>query len=111
MKEKGIKKIPGCSLMELNGMIYAFFAEGSAHPDSEKIYEKIEEIVTRIKKAGYVPNVAEARLDAEEEEKGLFLITVRSWPLHLVSSKLPLELLLGCRKISEHAQIVTWQPS
>ena len=69
MKEKGIKKIPGCSLMELNGMIYEFFAEDSAHPDSEKIYEKIQEIVARIKKVGYVPNVAEARLDAEEEEK------------------------------------------
>ncbi|ONK77861.1 uncharacterized protein A4U43_C02F11550 [Asparagus officinalis] len=69
IKEKGIKKIPGCSLMELDGMIYEFFAEDNAHPYSEKIYEKIEEIVSQIKEAGYVPNVAEARLDAEEEEK------------------------------------------
>lgn len=69
MKEKGIKKIPGCSLMELGGTIYEFFAEDNTHPDSEKIYQKIEEIVDRIKGAGYVPNVAEARLDAEEEEK------------------------------------------
>jgi len=44
----------------------------SAHPDSEKIYKRIEEIVARIKKAGYVPNVAEARLDAEEEGSASF---------------------------------------
>ncbi|KAM0944178.1 putative tetratricopeptide-like helical domain superfamily, DYW domain-containing protein [Dioscorea sansibarensis] len=69
MKEKGIKKTPGCSLIEMDGMIHEFFAEESAHPLSKEIYEKIEEMVSKIKLAGYVPNLAEARLDAEEDEK------------------------------------------
>jgi len=50
MKEKGIKKIPGCSLMELNGMIYAFFAEGSAHPDSEKILKRLKKLLLGLKR-------------------------------------------------------------
>ncbi|XP_010248664.1 PREDICTED: pentatricopeptide repeat-containing protein At1g08070, chloroplastic-like [Nelumbo nucifera] len=69
MKEKGIKKTPGCSLIELDGMIHEFFAEDSAHPHSKEIYSAIEGIMSRIKLAGYVPNTAEARLDAEEDEK------------------------------------------
>ncbi|KAJ6809400.1 pentatricopeptide repeat-containing protein-like, chloroplastic [Iris pallida] len=69
MKEKGIKKIPGCSLIEVGGITHEFFAEDSAHPQAQEIYDKIEEMVTRIRKSGYVPNVADARLDAEEEEK------------------------------------------
>ncbi|XP_074569367.1 pentatricopeptide repeat-containing protein At2g29760, chloroplastic-like [Curcuma longa] len=69
MKEKGIAKDPGCSLIELEGMIFEFFAEDSSHPQSKEIYDKVNEIVTKIKLAGYVPNTAEARLDADEDEK------------------------------------------
>ncbi|KAG6470542.1 pentatricopeptide repeat-containing protein At1g08070, chloroplastic-like [Zingiber officinale] len=69
MKEKGIAKDPGCSLIELEGMIFEFFAEDSSHPQSKEIYDKVNEIVTKIKLAGYVANTAEARLDAKEDEK------------------------------------------
>ncbi|WOL12805.1 hypothetical protein Cni_G21573 [Canna indica] len=69
MKEKGIVKIPGCSLIELEGKIFEFFAEDSSHPESNEIYEKVNEIVLKIKQVGYVPITAEARLDAEEDEK------------------------------------------
>ncbi|CAL9747657.1 unnamed protein product [Musa acuminata subsp. burmannicoides] len=69
MKEKGITKIPGCSLIELDGTIFEFFAEDSSHPQSKEIFSKVNEIITKLKLAGYVPNVAEARLDAEEYEK------------------------------------------
>lgn len=69
MKEKGIAKDPGCSLIELEGMIFEFLAEDSSHPQSKEIYDKVNEIITKIKLAGYVPNTAEARLDAEDDEK------------------------------------------
>ncbi|XP_020111934.1 pentatricopeptide repeat-containing protein At1g08070, chloroplastic-like [Ananas comosus] len=69
MKEKGIEKIPGCSLIELDGIIFEFFAEDSAHPQSKEIYDEVEEMMAKIKVAGYIPNVADARLDAEDDEK------------------------------------------
>lgn len=69
MKEKGIKKTPGCSLIELNGVIHEFFAEDNIHPQSKEIYTAAEEMMERIKLAGYVPNTAEARLEVDEENK------------------------------------------
>ncbi|KAK9278308.1 hypothetical protein L1049_027873 [Liquidambar formosana] len=69
MKEKGIKKTPGCSLIELDGVIHEFFAEDNVHPFSKEIYNATEDMMKRIKSAGYVPNTAEARLDAKEDDK------------------------------------------
>lgn len=69
MKEKGIKKTPGCSLIELDGVIHEFFAEDNVHPDSEEIYAATKNMLKWIKFAGYVPDVAEARLEAEEDDK------------------------------------------
>lgn len=43
MKEKGIKKTPGCSLIELDGVIHEFFAEDNVHSQSEEIYNAIED--------------------------------------------------------------------
>ncbi|KAI3905445.1 hypothetical protein MKW98_013243 [Papaver atlanticum] len=69
MRQKGIKKTPGCSSIEIEGELHEFFAEDSAHPKSVEIYDAVEKMMKRIKSAGYVPNIAEARLDAEEDEK------------------------------------------
>lgn len=70
MKEKGTNKTaPGCSLIELDGEIYEFFAEDNRHPHSKEVYNATEDMMRKIKSAGYVPNVTDARLDAEEEDK------------------------------------------
>ncbi|KAF6157489.1 hypothetical protein GIB67_004427 [Kingdonia uniflora] len=69
MKEKGIKKSPGCTLIEIDGAIHEFLAEHSAHPQSKEIYRAVENMMKRIKSVGYVPDVTEARLDAEEDDK------------------------------------------
>ncbi|KAF5179513.1 Pentatricopeptide repeat [Thalictrum thalictroides] len=45
------------------------FAEDSAHPRSSEIYDAVENMMKRVKSSGYVPNTAEARLDAEEDCK------------------------------------------
>ncbi|KAF8715100.1 hypothetical protein HU200_027654 [Digitaria exilis] len=69
MKDRGIQKTPGCSLIELDGMLFEFFAEDSNHPQLREIYEKVDEMIDKIKMAGYVPNTADARLDVDEYEK------------------------------------------
>ncbi|KAK1320926.1 Pentatricopeptide repeat-containing protein [Acorus calamus] len=43
--------------------------QDTAHPRARAIYDKVEEMMGRIKSVGYRPNTAEARLDAEEDEK------------------------------------------
>ncbi|XP_038683441.1 pentatricopeptide repeat-containing protein At1g08070, chloroplastic-like [Tripterygium wilfordii] len=69
MKAKGIKKTPGCSLIELDGEIFEIFSEHRVHPQSKEIYNATEKMMTSIKTAGYIPNTAVARLDAEEKDK------------------------------------------
>ncbi|KAF7838277.1 pentatricopeptide repeat-containing protein [Senna tora] len=69
MRKMGIKKSPGCSLIELGGVVHEFFSEDDEHSHSKEIYRATEEMIKRIKLAGYEPNIADARIDAEEEAK------------------------------------------
>ncbi|KAK9137448.1 hypothetical protein Sjap_008042 [Stephania japonica] len=38
MKEMGIRKLPGCSSIEVNGVVHEFFALDASHPQHEEIY-------------------------------------------------------------------------
>nr|KYP43835.1 Putative pentatricopeptide repeat-containing protein At3g15930 family [Cajanus cajan] len=69
MMEKGIKKTPGCSLMELNGNVYEFVAGDQSHPQSKEIYAKLENMMQDLIKAGYSPDTSEVFLDLGEEDK------------------------------------------
>jgi len=39
MKERGVEKTPGCSSIEINGIVQEFLAKDVLHPQSEWIYE------------------------------------------------------------------------
>ncbi|PON56700.1 Tetratricopeptide-like helical domain containing protein [Parasponia andersonii] len=49
MKEKNMKKTPGCSLIELDGIVYEFRKGGRSHPRSNEIYKLLEQITSHIK--------------------------------------------------------------
>lgn len=70
MESRGIKKVPGCSLVELEGVVYEFFAGDDSYPESKEIYAMLGEIMKRLKMEGYVGNYygGEVLLDLEEEE-------------------------------------------
>lgn len=69
MKEKGVRKPPGYSLIEVDGKIHEFTIGDRTHPEIEKIERMWEDILQRIKLAGYIGNTAEALFDVDEEEK------------------------------------------
>ncbi|KAM3328893.1 hypothetical protein ACQJBY_026162 [Aegilops geniculata] len=69
MMEKGIKKEPGCSLIEMNGTIHEFVAGDRSHPMSEEIYSKLDKVLMDLKNDGYVPDVTEVFVQVTEEEK------------------------------------------
>ncbi|TKY63708.1 Pentatricopeptide repeat-containing protein mitochondrial [Spatholobus suberectus] len=39
MKERGVEKTPGCSSIEINGIVHEFVARDVLHPQSERIFE------------------------------------------------------------------------
>ncbi|KAM3380639.1 putative pentatricopeptide repeat-containing protein [Capsicum galapagoense] len=69
MTDHGIKKTPGCSLIEMHGIVHEFVAGDKSHPQSKSIYSKLFELIEELKFAGYVPDTSEVSLDIGEEEK------------------------------------------
>ncbi|KAF6136749.1 hypothetical protein GIB67_020071 [Kingdonia uniflora] len=57
MRERRVKKKPGCSWIEVNKRIHIFVAEDNSHPRTKEIYEYLEDISKKMKLAGYVPDV------------------------------------------------------
>ncbi|XP_057741204.1 pentatricopeptide repeat-containing protein At2g22410, mitochondrial-like [Arachis stenosperma] len=41
MKERGVDKLPGCSSIEINGIVHEFVVKDALHPESEMIYESL----------------------------------------------------------------------
>lgn len=69
MKRMGVEKTPGCSLVEIKGMVHQFIVGDTSHPRIKDILAKWNEIEGRIRIEGYVPDKKEVLLDIEEEEK------------------------------------------
>ncbi|KAI3944464.1 hypothetical protein MKW98_006625 [Papaver atlanticum] len=49
MKDKGIRKKPGCSWIEVDNVVHKFFAGDDSHPFSKDIYAKLEELSEKLK--------------------------------------------------------------
>ncbi|KAK0585328.1 hypothetical protein LWI29_026904 [Acer saccharum] len=69
MKLKGVKKPPGYSLIVMEGKVHRFTMGDKLHPEIEKIERMWEEILRKIRLAGYSGNTADALFDIDEEEK------------------------------------------
>lgn len=73
LKEKGIRKVPGSSSIEIDGMVHEFTSCDDRHPKSSHIEVMLQEINTRLRDAGHVPDLANVLLDVDEQEKEYLL--------------------------------------
>ncbi|OAY34737.1 pentatricopeptide repeat-containing protein At5g48910 [Manihot esculenta] len=69
MKEMDIRKEPGCSWIELDGVIHEFLVEDESHPRAKEIHSMLEEISNRLRSTGYRPNTTQVLLNMDEEDK------------------------------------------
>ncbi|XP_020596424.1 pentatricopeptide repeat-containing protein At3g62890-like [Phalaenopsis equestris] len=69
LREKGMKKIPGCSWCEIDGQAHAFFTGDKCHPQATEIYKLLEDLPVRMKAAGYSPETGFVLHDVSEEDK------------------------------------------
>lgn len=63
MKERGVKKEPGCSWISVNGEVHKFYARDQQHPQKDQIYLMLKELRHKIKAMGYVPDARYVLLD------------------------------------------------
>lgn len=73
-KDQGLKKSPGCSWVEVNGVIHGFVGGDQSHPESAHIHEKLEELLVDMKRMGYCAENSFVLQDVEEEEKERILL-------------------------------------
>ncbi|XP_061355754.1 pentatricopeptide repeat-containing protein At3g49710 [Gastrolobium bilobum] len=78
MRERGVKKKPGCSWIEIDKKVHVFVAEDTSHPMIKEIREYMGEMLSKMKQAGYVPDIRWALVKdeeaaAEEKERRLLL--------------------------------------
>jgi pentatricopeptide repeat protein len=59
MKNYKLKKVPGCSWIEIRDEVHAFLVGDEAHPRFEEIYQQIHSLVAEMKRDGYVPDIDE----------------------------------------------------
>ena len=64
MSDEGLKKEPGFSSIEMDGLVHQFVAGDTSHPQSEEIYAKLDEIEQKLASSGYKPDLSEARMVA-----------------------------------------------
>lgn len=57
MKDRRVRKKPGCSWIEVEKRIHVFVADDVSHPRIKEIYEFLEEMSRKMKQVGYVPDV------------------------------------------------------
>ncbi|KAF3431404.1 hypothetical protein FNV43_RR26135 [Rhamnella rubrinervis] len=69
MKAKGVTKLPGCTVMEVDGEVHEFLVGDKSHPRYNEIEIMLGEISRRLKLSGYVANTNPVFFDIEEEEK------------------------------------------
>lgn len=74
MNKKGLVKPPGFSRIEIDGVVHEFVMGDYYHPEAEKIFVKLDQMVDKLKKEGYNPKVSEVMLEMDDEEKAIQLL-------------------------------------
>lgn len=69
MKEMDIRKDPGCSWIELDGVIHEFLVEDDNHPKAREIHMMLEEMTNQLRFVGYRPNTSQVLLHMDNTEK------------------------------------------
>ncbi|KAB1216937.1 hypothetical protein CJ030_MR4G016050 [Morella rubra] len=69
MGSNSIKKKPAYSWVKLKNKVSSFGMGDQSHPETEQIFTKLGELRKMIQEAGYVPDIAYALHDMDEEQK------------------------------------------
>uniref|UniRef100_A0A2P2IKR7 Pentatricopeptide repeat-containing protein n=1 Tax=Rhizophora mucronata TaxID=61149 RepID=A0A2P2IKR7_RHIMU len=56
MKERGLRKTPGCSWISINKTTHCFYATDKAHPCANSIYEMLDTLILSMKAAVRSPD-------------------------------------------------------
>lgn len=102
MKDMDIRKDPGCSWIEIDGVIHEFLVEDDSHPRAKEVHSMLEEISNKLNLEGYRPDTTQVLLKMDEKNKERVLhyhsekIAV-AFGLISTSRKTPLQIIKNLR--------------
>ncbi|KAK7850460.1 pentatricopeptide repeat-containing protein [Quercus suber] len=75
MRDTGLRKLPGCSLIEVNDSVVEFYSLDERHSEREEIYGALRGLTKSLRSFEYLP-------DLMELEQGACVATavVLNWP-------------------------------
>ncbi|CAI9091108.1 OLC1v1026044C1 [Oldenlandia corymbosa var. corymbosa] len=117
MEKTGIQKTPGWSSVDLKNEIHNFYSGSISHPQSKRIYSYLEELMDKIKAAGYIPDtnsihdveddVQEKLLNSHSERLAIafaLLNTSEGTPIHVRKN---LRVCADCHTATKYISLVT----
>ncbi|KAG9133749.1 hypothetical protein Leryth_018450 [Lithospermum erythrorhizon] len=69
MKELGIRTVPGCSSIEVAGVVHEFVMGDRSHPDAQEIREFLRKVAQRVSSEGHEPWLATVLHNVGNHEK------------------------------------------
>lgn len=69
LHDKGMKKVPGCTSIEVDNVVHEFLVGDKVHPLSKDIYRMLNEIDRLLDISGFVPDTSKVLYDMDEELK------------------------------------------
>ncbi|KAL6192946.1 hypothetical protein ACLB2K_034031 [Fragaria x ananassa] len=69
MRDKGIRKEPGCSWIKYKSRVHIFSADDQSSPFSDQIYAELEKLYPKMIAEGYEPDVSSVLHDVDELQK------------------------------------------
>ncbi|XP_042479192.1 pentatricopeptide repeat-containing protein At1g11290, chloroplastic [Macadamia integrifolia] len=117
MEKKGLQKTPGCSLVELRNEVHTFYSGSTDHPQSKRIYTKLEVLGDEIKAAGYVPvtnsihdvedEVKEQLLNSHSEKLAIAFALINTNPGTTIHIRKNLRVCGDCHEATKYISLVT----
>ncbi|XP_050870717.1 pentatricopeptide repeat-containing protein At1g08070, chloroplastic [Lathyrus oleraceus] len=69
LNDKGMKKVPGCTSIVIDGIVHEFLVGDKFHPECKNIYKMLDEVDKLLEENGFVPDTSEVLYDMDEEWK------------------------------------------
>lgn len=117
MEMKGLRKTPGCSLVELKNEVHTFYSGSTRHPQSKKIYAYLETLGDEIKAAGYEPDtnsihdveddVKEQLLNSHSEKLAIAFGLLNTSPGTTIHIRKNLRVCGDCHNATKYVSLVT----
>lgn len=74
MKDRGLTKVPGCSLIEVNNSVHEFFSGDGTRAEYRELHQAVDKLIEKLKLVGYVPDISSVyHQDMEDEDKEITL--------------------------------------